>query len=358
MGFFHPVPLTAEGDVTVSIISGASTALDLCAESAAPSHAFQRAAWFGGSQDRAMTTLVARRPPDGKVLAAIPVERRRSGPVRIAQLSGPYWPHRSFPVAEDAKVEDLVHLLSDPGARTALGRVWRAGPLLADDPSTLLLAEAADRSGWTRICRSLGTTYRVDLEALTRSAWPSTKTLRKNRWLERKLAAAGPIDFRSCSGSQWTDELFGQLASIESRSWVGREAASRDTKFLCETSMSHWRRAAGDPEIAKRLICSLLLVAGEPAAFTFMLRSGDRLHIIANSYDARFAVGSPGRVLLYRDLREAAQSGVRIVEWGQGDPGYKTEMGAEPGPELVDWLIFRDPSLAAFAGSFWTTPRR
>ena len=138
-------------------------------------------------------------------------------------------------------------------------------------------------------------------------------------------------------------------AGIEAESWVGRKADARDTKFLHPASRRVWERAVGDPMIADRLSCSILEVGGVPAAFTFSLRCGDTLYFIANSYSERFAEGSPGRILLYRDFQRAAEDGVVKVGWGAGDPGYKSEMGAEPGPDIVDLLLVRGPMCRAGA---------
>jgi CelD/BcsL family acetyltransferase involved in cellulose biosynthesis len=212
---------------------------------------------------------------------------------------------------------------------------------------------AARRSGWTVLARHLGTCFVVDLAGLAGSDWPSSKTLRKNRWLERRLAESGELTFSRVTGEFWNDETFDMLARIEGESWVGRQADARDTKFLHPASRAVWQRAVGDPDLAARLSCSILHVGDAPAAFTFSLLSGDTLHFIANSFSERFREGSPGRILLYRDLQQAAAAGVAKVDWGAGDPGYKSEMGARPGPLVVDLLVVRGPFAAALARPLW-----
>ena len=72
----------------------------------------------------------------------------------------------------------------------------------------------------------------LDLKRLTADGpWPSTKTLRKNRWLERRLAEAGELAFSTVTGPAWTPEILDILAGIERRSWVAASAAG-DAKFL------------------------------------------------------------------------------------------------------------------------------
>jgi CelD/BcsL family acetyltransferase involved in cellulose biosynthesis len=213
---------------------------------------------------------------------------------------------------------------------------------------------AARRSGWTVLARRLGTCFVVDLAALAATGdWPSTKTLRKNRWLERRLGESGELEFSRVTGAAWSGATFDLLARIEGESWVGRRADARDTKFLHPASREVWARAVRDPDLAGRLACSILHVGGAPAAFTFSLLSGDTLHFIANSYSERFREGSPGRILLYRDLQQAIATGVATVDWGAGDPGYKGEMGAKPGPAIVDLLVVRGGLAAFFARLLW-----
>jgi len=337
-----------------AIEPGASTALDLAAAADEGCHIFLRAAWFAAAAgDAPVTTLVGRDALSGEPVAAIPLIQRRFGPLSVREVPGSYWPYRSFPMASDASEANLAALLASPAARAALGRAWRVGPIYADDPAAARLVAAAQRSGWTVLQRRLGTCFVVDLARLTATGpWPSSKTLRKNRWLERRLAEAGELDFRTVSGTQWNQAVFELLAGIEAESWVGRKSDARDTKFLDLASRRVWERAVDDPIIADRLRCSILHIGNVPAAFTFSLRCGDTLYFIANSYSERFTEGSPGRVLLYRDFQRAADEGVATIGWGAGDPGYKSEMGARPGPEILDLLIVRGP-LAALARPLW-----
>lgn len=350
----HPGPLIAAGALDIHVEPDAAPALDLAAAAAAPDHAFLRAAWFGAAADgAALRTLVARRRPGGEPVAAIPLATRRVGPLALREVPGSYWPYRSFPIARDAGADELAALLAAPQAQAALGRAWRIGPVLADDPTATRLAAAARSSGWTILTRRLATCYVVDLAGLAAAGpWPSVKTLRKNRWLERRLAEGGALEFTKVSGAQWTPAMFDLLAAIEADSWVAKKADA-DTKFVSPGSRRVWQRAVGDPVLAAMLTGSILHVGGIPAAFTFSLRSGATLYFIANSYSERFAEGSPGRILLYRDLQAAAAAGVARVGWGAGDPGYKSEMGARPGPDIVDHLIVRGALAAALARPLW-----
>ena len=350
----HPGPLVAESALDVAVEPGTAPALDLAAAADQRVHGFLRAAWFGAAAGRArVETLVARRIPSGEPIAALPLVDRRLGPLSLREVPGSYWPYRSFPVARDAADAELSGWLASAEARAALGRAWRLGPVLADDPTATRISAAARSAGWTVLSRRLSTSYVVDLAGLVAAGpWPSTKTLRKNRWLERRLAESGELAFDSIGGEQWDSSTFDRLAAIEAESWVARKADARDAKFIHAPTRAVWERAVRDPVIAGQLACSILHVGGVPAAFTFRLRIGSTLYYLANSYSERFAAGSPGRILLYRDFQEAVATGVETIGWGAGDPGYKSEMGAGPGPDIVDLLFVRGP-LAALARPLW-----
>ena len=350
----HPGPFVVEAGAEVTVEKGASPALDAAAAAGAESRTFLRALWFAAAAGSTVRTLVLRRGGIGQVVAAIPLAPHVLGPFSVPEVPGAYWPYRSVPLAADAGAEDVAALLAAPAGRAALGRIWRLGPILSDDPALSLLSAAAAATGWRMVTRRLGACFVLDVQMLASAGpWPSSKTLRKNRWLERRLGEAGELDFRAVSGSEWTDETFDVLAGIERESWVGRDADSRDTKFLDAHNRRIWQTMVRDSEIATRLRASILYVGGEPAAFTFSLRCGDTLHLIANSYSERFREGSPGRILLYRDFQQAVASGVRRIGWGAGDPGYKREMGARPGPEILDCLFVRGPLLARLLGPLW-----
>ncbi len=303
--------------VEVELQPGAAAILDSVAESADPAHEFLRAAWFAGSGEGSpIETLVAWRS-GGRPLAAIPTKRRRW----LRDVPGSYWPFRSFPIDSSATDAEVTFMLRDARVRAALGRAWRLGPVYSDDPTATRVLGLARSAGWTVLTRSLGSCYILDLKRLrAEGPWPSPQTERTNRWRERRLADLGALEFMRFSGSVWSADVFDALAAIERESWVGRQGG--DTKFLDPAMRRVWETALTDPELAQRLVCSILYVGGEPAAFTFTLRAGTTVHCIANSFRERFREQSPGRLLLYREFARAADEGTEKVDWGAGDAGY------------------------------------
>lgn len=338
---FHAKVRAAVSGPATTAEPGASPALDALAAGAPASQSFLRAAWFGAAE----RTLVVR-DGEGLPCAALPLTTRRIGPWRIDETSGNYWPYRSFPVADEAALSALL-------ACPLLRPVWRLGPVYNDDPTLAALRRVAPEAGWRLLARSLGRAFVLDIARLSADGpWPSSKTLRKNRWLERRLAEAGELAFTTVTGTAWSAETLDILAEIEMQSWVGGSPAG-DTKFVRPQSRQAWERALADPELAALLSCSLLHVGGAPAAYTFSVGRGPLRHYIANGYSARFGDRSPGRILLYRDFQAAAEAGIETIGWGAGDPGYKSEMGGGPGPEILDVLVVRGTLRAAAARFIW-----
>ena len=328
---------------------GAPAIIDQVAGSADPRHIFLRRPWFEAASDE-LTTLVATRA-DGRAIAALPSYRAKPG---LRAVPGSYWPYRSFPVAADASDAELAAFLSSGEARRAMGPAWRLGPVYDDDATARRLLTIAPSSGWTILTRRLGTSYRLDVDALeAEGSWPRTSTLRKNRWIERRLAELGELEWRTVSGSDWSPEVFDTLAEIERNSWVWQNTDRSGAKFAAPESRHYWQRAVADPAFAKLAAAALLHIGGKPAAYTFSLHTGRTRYYVANGYDERFAKHSLGRALLYRDFQQAIEAGAREIGWGSGDSGYKTEMGAVAGPEILDLLFVRSRALAALARPFW-----
>lgn len=341
----------AEADAI--LLPGGGTGIDAVARSADPRHAFLRSTWFAAAAPAGFSTLLAHRA-DGSPLAALPLVSRRMGPVRVREVPGSYWPFRTFPIAADAADEELSDLLRSRAARAALGRVWRVGPVFDDDPTARMLARAAPRAGWTVIPRTIGHCFEIDVEALTADApWPRGSTLKKNRWREKKLAEQGPLSFRSFTGTDWTPTDRDAIARVEAGSWVGKLATGGATQFHCPRQRRLWEQVAADPVLAPMLFGSLLEVGGVPAAFTFGLEVGPVRYQIANNYAEEFAAHSPGKILLYRDFESAAARGVERISWGSGDAGYKTDMGAQPGPQIIDLLFVRPRLLGWPLKRYW-----
>ncbi|NNC73496.1 MAG: GNAT family N-acetyltransferase [Sphingomonadaceae bacterium] len=264
-------------------------------------------------------------------------------------MAGCYWPFRSFPISSDADDGELADFLAHGGTVRALGRLWRLGPVYADDPTAQRLIRAAPEAGWTVLKRSLGSVYELDLAALRQDGpWPSTKTKRKNRWRERRLAEDGEVRYEYFTGADWTRAQRDAMAEVEANCWLAGLEDGGDTKFQDSDARVVWEKACSDEALAPLLFGSLMWIGTTPVAFTFGVETGDTRYYVANNYDQRFSKFGPGKLLLYADFeRAAAENGIARISWGAGDAGYKTEMGAQSGPEILDLLFVRGKALGA-----------
>jgi CelD/BcsL family acetyltransferase involved in cellulose biosynthesis len=335
----------------VELQRGLPAAIDDAAARADPRHHFLRRAWFAATADDEVHTLVARRG-DGTLVAALPTSSSSLPGIRA--VPGSYWPYRSFPIASDVEDAELAAFLSHKTARRALGRAWRLGPVYEDDASAARLLRIARTCGWTPLRRSLATSFVLDIDALqAEGQWPRGSTLRKNRFHEKHLSAHGELDWRFVSGAGWSSATFDALAEIERRSWIAKETDGKDAKFMAPHNRMFWENAARDPLLREMMSAAILYVGGEPAAFSFDLDVGHVKHAIANSFDERFAKHSPGKLLYYRNLVHGMERGIRLIDWGAGDGGYKRTIGAAPGPAIVDLLFVRGKALAALIRPMW-----
>jgi CelD/BcsL family acetyltransferase involved in cellulose biosynthesis len=327
---------------------GLSALIDAVAEGAVESHRFLRYQWFAASlaaYGGAARTLIVER--DGHPVVALPFVRFAPEAARLATIPGGYWPFRAFPAHADAP-ETAFDVLIDRLGQELNG--LRIGPSYDGDPAVAALVAAAKRRGWGVLDRFVADSYLLDMVAAqAHGGWPRASTLKKNRFHEKHLAGHGALDWRFLSGAELTAGGFEQLAAIEEKSWIASRTDGSDAKFTRKGHGAFWRQAAADPVIAGMMWAALLTVEGVPASFSFDLNLGALKYAIANSYDPAFAKHSPGKLLYYRNLVRALQDGITHVDWGAGDGGYKSTIGAEQGPAIRDWLLLR-PGAPAMLG--------
>ena len=336
------------------VVEGLSAAIDVVAERGPPSHRFLRFGWYAAALaaygGQARTVVVEADDAPVLTLPFVPVGPRL---LRMAAVPGCFWPFRSFGLVPGAGAAVLRTALA-----TLAGHVdgLRLGPVYDDDPAASALIAAARAQGWGVIDRPIGDSWSLAVNpAVDGAPWPRPSTLRKNRFHEKHLAEHGVLDWRFLTGGAWP-AAFASLATIENTSWIAHETDRTGMKFTSDGHLAFWQAAVADPVLAGMFRAALLTVDDVPAAFSFDIDTGDLLYAIANSYDPRFARHSPGKLLYWRNLVAAMDRGIRRVDWGAGDSGYKQVIGAQVAAPIRDWILLRPglPALAArLCGGIW-----
>lgn len=330
---------------TIDVAPFSASELDAVTAAAHPAQAFLTSSWFGATGQS--YAIIGARRPDGTPIAAMPLTERSIGPFRINEIPGSYWPFRSFPLAENVSAAELAMMLSSNEMQQAMGRLFRFGPVYSNDPTASRLIPIAKANGWHVIQKTLATCYELDLAALYAAGpWPKGSTARKNRARERKLSADSELGYRFLIGSEIDAASMAAMAAVEANSWLATLNSGGDTKFLDPNSRAIWEKLMADPALSQSLFASLMTVGETPIAFSFGLEVENCRYYIANNYDDSFSKFGPGKLLLYKDFEFAAERGIGKISWGAGDAGYKTEMGAKPGPEIQDLLFVRGKALA------------
>lgn len=341
----------AAGQLTVATSPGFAPEIDALAARNLSGHSFLRAAWYAAGGTSSGRTLLLR-SPDASPLAAIPTVAFGPAFAGLRKVPGSYWPLRGVPIAPECSVFELAQALGDPAARR-LGPVWRIGPVRADDPATGRLLAAAQLAGWSALARPAGTAWVIDCAAARREGWPRASTARRLRRLERRLAACGQVRWDIVRGTGWHEGVLEELASVEAGSWIAANTDGSGAKFMKPDQRAIWRSALGDPVLADMLCATILRVDGRAVAFSFDLDDGPVRYGIAGSYHRDYAAQEVGKLANYRALADAIADGRETVDLGAGNSGYKSNMGARAGYDLVDLLIVRGPGAARMLARAW-----
>lgn len=339
-------------EFSIEQATGFPEAINLLSEEGDPEFGFLRAAWYRAAAGEDGNSLLAYRP-DGRLLAALPLTTIGPPVVGAKSVPGSYWPFRGILLSNDVDVVELAAVLAQPAAVRALAPMWRLGPVAADARSTRLLCEAAAMAGWTVLRRSLGWTWTFDLADAVAQGWPRKSSRKRLAGYANNLAKTGELTWDHVSGSRWSTDVLDQLGRVEAQSWVGQTTDGSGAKFLHPHQRAAWKAVLADPVLAQALSATMLKVGGRAVAFSFDLRAGDTQYAIASSYVSDVSDCRAGKLVTYHQFERAAREGVKLVDLGAGDSGYKREMGATAGSELIDLLFVRNRTASQLVGMPW-----
>lgn len=345
----------AAAGVTVAAVEGFPPEIDALAARAAGAQGFLRAGWYGPAGSAGARTLVVRRGPHGDPIAAIPTLPFGPAIAGARKVPGPYWPMRGVPLAPDCDPHELAEALAHPLARR-LGPVWRMGPARADDAATRVLVEAARLAGWHVLARPSGTCWVIDCDAARAQGWPHGSAAKRLRRIERRLPELGTATWQYVRGNQWSETILAAMGAVEAASWIEAKTDGSGAKFMTPAQRAQWQTALADPVLAEMLCATILRIDGRPVAFSFDLDDGPVQYGIAGSYRTDCADYEVGKLVNYRTLIDCIADGQQVLDLGAGDSGYKREMGAVAGYQLIDLLFVRHPAAAPLMARVWGPP--
>ena len=332
--------------------TGFPAAIDDIAQSGQVAHHFLRAAWYRAGADGDGKTFLVKRST-GEALAAIPTAPFGPAMLGARKVPGCYWPFRGALIAGHADPIELAQALSHPQAK-ALGPVWRLGPVPASDAATLRLIAAAKQAGWSVLSQRAGTAWTIGLEAARAEGWPRQSTAKRLGRLERRLQKLGAVEWHYVRGGDWNEAIMAELGAVEEASWVGSDTDGSGAKFMRPHQLALWRTIFGDLHLAEMVCATILRVDGRAVAFSLDLDDGPVQYGIAGTYRSDFGKHEVGKLVNYRTVTDAIADGQSTLDLGAGDGGYKREMGAVPGYDLVELLFVRNRWAAKLLRPVWS----
>ncbi|MDB5791068.1 MAG: hypothetical protein JWQ80_1092 [Massilia sp.] len=280
--------------------------------------------------------------------AEVAFARKRAGKLDLWALAGYYWPWRGVAVEPGAGEQALAGLAAEL-TRRPCGAVLRMGPLIDGDTDTQRFVTLLRARGWRGLKQETGKTFELVLPASSEAlqAQVSASLWKNIAYLRRRLDKQGAVTTeRHRLTAEQAAPLLQRAALVEQASWVAQQGG--EVKLVGAQNQAYWSRLAqdgGGPEV----VLWLLSCGERDIAFSLHLEHGQTMCIVANGYDEAWKASSPGSLLSLDIFRDAIGRGLRLVDWGQGDSGYKQRWGAQPGARMMDLILFR-PGLVGAVG--------
>ena len=269
--------------------------------------------------------------------------------IKMLSTAGYYYPFRSFLFLSESVIDssrsfvDAVHNLSKAS-------IVRIGPAVVSDVNNQKLKDSFLNSKWKCHEINRGVEQVVNLPRSVEDFEKSlSKNLRKNLIRRTKrLSKLGQVKvalFKNCSSKEWA-RVIDQCADIESRSWVV-DAADGKTRIYQKESF--WKEYLTCKDACKRVAVWQVMLDEKPIAYSFAIDSGNCRYSISGQYDKEFRDYGVGIMVDKPMFEDAIESGMKIVNMGDGEAKYKDQWGVEAGSQLKDYVYFRPSVLGWIA---------
>lgn len=268
------------------------------------------------------------------------VHRVRAG-IEVLSMAGYYYPFRTFLCHPDVREIAVDGFANGVQSKTKV-KVVHAGPLQVADQIGQSLRMSFQRNKW-RTCKvSAGAQQVVHLPSTLEEYRASiSRNLRKNHdRRKRSLESMGKFDisyYNNCSTETWA-RVIDSCAEVEGQSWL---AADDNGKTRVYGRESFWKSYVADAEGSRRLSVWVVSLDSKPIAYSLALDSGSCRYSISGQYDEHYKKFGVGIIADMSMFEQSLESGITLVNMGDGDSEYKRRWGATPDDELQSLYFFR-----------------
>ncbi len=276
-----------------------------------------------------------------KVQGICPFIVRSQLGLKLFSLAGYYYPFRSI-IASRNSLGTCSQALVQTLQQSNVASLIRMGPAEESNPITQNINASFYSNGWKCYTIDRGQQFLVSLpdsyEEYKKSV--SKKLLGNIRRDTNRLKKLGDVRFvkyNSLSSEEWKN-VISDCSGIESRSWLIKTS---DGKARIYKKEKFWNRLLKDKHASDRTTVWVMYFDEKPISYNLTIDSGGYRYGVSSQYDLEYRSYSVGLSIYSHVIEDAIQMGIKIFNMGDGDSGFKSRWGAEPGPRLIDYIYFK-----------------
>ncbi|HRW30681.1 MAG TPA: GNAT family N-acetyltransferase, partial [Emcibacteraceae bacterium] len=271
--------------------------------------------------------------------AIIPYAFQKVGPLKFASLPGAYFPHRG--IVNTGPDATLIKKTVEKLSKISGIYGFRMGPVESNDRFISDLTEQLKQNGWKIITMTIGANYGMVPPASVEEYLSgfSANRRQKMRAHARKMDALGKVElkhFNDVDASTW-EQIFKDIETVESNAWVSK---SGEPRFVGQEKQTYWNELVKDDFYKKALSVWILYLDDKPVSKKVALDAGGIRYYLTSSYDEKVARFNTGVRMEVEFVSDAIVKGIKYINNGLGDSGYKAQWGSEYYNDLIDIIAF------------------
>ena len=123
----------------------------------------------------------------------------------------------------------------------------------------------------------------------------------------------------------------------ETNAWISE---SGEPRFIGHKNQYFWNKIVEDEWFSKAINVWIIHLNEEPVSYVISIDTKESRYVYANSYVKHVENFSTGTKLYYELILHAISCGKKMINFGLGDSGYKTQWGARASSVLIDLFAF------------------